>query len=253
MEEKSNYFFGKTVLITGCSRGIGKALLECFLHEGANVLCCVRKKDFEFEAFLNRIALRPTQFCRVLEFDLTDDISVKEVTRDLIKQKLVLDILINNAGIADGSIFEMTSAKRLKEVFEINFFSQINLTQRLLRLLKRSQSGRIVNIGSISGVSGDKGTLSYGCSKSALMFATKVLANELSRYDITVNAVAPGVTSTNMADKMAGVERTELVNRSFLQRECTTSEVVNVVRFLASGGSSFVNGQIIRVDGGMSG
>ena len=251
MEHNSNYFYGKTALITGSNRGIGKALLECFLSESANVLCCVRKKNLEFESFLKKVKLKPKQFCRTLEFDLTDNEKVKGITRELIKQKLILDILINNAGMADGSIFEMTSTKRLKEVFEVNFFAQIKLTQHLLRLLKKSQSGRIINIGSNSGIAGDKGTLAYGSSKSALMFATKVMANELSKYGLTVNAVAPGVTTTDMADKMGCLERAELVGRSFLQRECTTGEVVNVVKFLASAQSSFLNGQIIRVDGGM--
>ena len=166
-----------------------------------------------------------------------------------IKKKL--DILVNNAGKAYGSIIEMTSQKNLKEIFDVNFFSQIKLTQLVLKYLKNSKTSSIVNIGSISAKIADRGTLAYGCSKLAMMHATKIMANEFSNYKIRVNGICPNATNTKMLKKMDSKSRDTLISRSFMKKACEPAEIANLILYLSSKNSEYINGQIIFMDGGM--
>lgn len=244
-------FSGKTALITGANGGIGQCLVQKFAEHGANIICCLRKNHEDFNQFVHSLRLNSDQFIRSVYFDLADEQQTKIAINQLIKEKISLDILVNNAAIASGSSVEMTSLNDLRDIFEINFFSQISLINRLLRLLKKSSQGRIINIGSVAGLIGDRGMLSYGASKSAMMYATKVMANEFAPYSITVNSVAPGVVSTGMASQMDPVSRDQITNASFLKKDSTPEDIANAVLFLADGASSHITGQIIRVDGGM--
>ena len=158
---------------------------------------------------------------------------------------------MNNAGVASGSIVEMTSQKNLKDIFDVNFFSQIRLTQLLLKYLKKSKNSSIINIGSIVSQIPERGTLAYGSSKAAFMHATKIMSNEFSNYKIRVNGICPNVTNTKMLQKMDQNSKDKLILRSFSKRTCEPIEVANLVMFLASKKSEYINGQIIRLDGGM--
>ena len=240
---------GKTAFITGSNRGIGKAILKKFLENGANIICAVRKINPEFKNYIELNTQKLKNKIKILEFDLEDEKKMSEAVLSLYKDKITLDILVNNAGIAGGSLVEMTSMKDLKKIFEINFFSQIKLTQLLLRLLKKSKKASIINIGSISGINGDRGTITYGSSKAALMFATKVMANELSIYNIRVNSVAPSATDTDMLTQMEKSAKEKLLRDSFLEKPSSPEEIANTVLFLASEKSDHLNGQIIKIDG----
>jgi len=241
---------GKTAFITGSNRGIGKAVLDSFLKNRANVICAVRKRNPEFESYVKKISKKFKSEIKILEFDLENETQTKDAIHSLYKEKITLDILVNNAGIADGSLLEMTSANNLKKIFQINFFSQIRLTQLLLRLLKKSKNGSIINLGSISGIIAERGTLSYGSSKAALMFSTKVMANELSIYKIRVNCIAPTATDTDMLNQMDKDAKEKLLQNSLLQKPHTAAEVASKVLFLASEKSIHINGQIVRIDEG---
>lgn len=242
---------GKTAFITGSNGGIGRAIVEAFIKNGANLICAIRKTDTEFSEYLSNIKKKTKQTVDLLEFDLENEEEMKSKIQSLYKKNITLDVLVNNAGIPSGSIFEMTSLKNLKKIFEVNFFAQIRLTQLLIRLLKKSKSSSIINLGSISGLIADRGTLAYGSSKAALMFATKVMANELATYKIRVNAIAPNATKTKMLDKMDESAKKFLIEQSFLNRESLPNEVADLVLYLASDKSTYLNGQIIRLDGGM--
>ena len=238
---------GKTALITGANGGIGKIIVNLFLKNNANVICLVRKSDKKFNNFIKRLSKNVT----VIESDLTDENNLKVNVEKTFSKIKKLDILVNNAGIASGSIIEMTSQKNLKEVFNINFFSQIRLTQLVLKYLKNSKKPSIINIGSVSAKIADKGTLAYGCSKIALMHATKIMANEFSNYKIRVNGICPNATNTKMLKKMDSKSRDALISRSFMKKPCEPIDVANLILYLSSKNSEYINGQIIFMDGGM--
>ena len=137
---------GKTALITGANGGIGKSIVNLFLKNNANVICLVRKSDKKFNKFIKKLSKNVT----IIESDLTDENNLRTQVEKAFSKNRKLDVLVNNAGIASGSIIEMTSQKNLKEIFDVNFFSQIRLTQLVLKYLKNSKKSSIINIGSIS-------------------------------------------------------------------------------------------------------
>jgi 3-oxoacyl-[acyl-carrier protein] reductase len=238
---------GKTALITGANGGIGKSIVNLFLKNNANIICLIRKSDKQFNKYIKRLSKNIT----VIESDLTDEINLRTQVEKAFSNKKKLDILVNNAGKASGSIIEMTSQKNLKEIFNVNFFSQIRLTQLVLKYLKNSKKPSIINIGSVSAKIADRGTLAYGCSKIAMMHATKIMANEFSNYKIRVNGICPNVTNTKMLKKMDSKSRDALISRSFMKKPCEPIDVANLILYLSSKNSGYINGQIIFMDGGM--
>ncbi len=242
----------KTAIITGCNRGIGKAILEKFAENGADIFACVRKESDEFTDVMTKLAVKTGVSITPVYFDFTESEQVKAGIKSIISFKKQIDILVNNAGVATGSFFQMTSMQNLKQLFEINFFSQILFTQGISRYMSRFKTGSIINIASTAGLIGDAGTTSYGSSKAALMFATKTMANELGVMNIRVNAIAPSITKTDMFDQMDENSRSKLIESSALKRPAEAVEVANVALFLASGLSSFITGQVLRVDGGLT-
>ena len=242
---------GKTALITGANRGIGKEILALFAKEGASVFVCLRKEDPVFTFFVSQLALENNISIISLCFDFRDEESLKENIRNLVKRKIKIDILVNNAGIATGAFLQMTSMKDLKEVFQINFFSQVLLTQLISRIMIKERSGCIINMGSVAGLENFAGYTAYGSSKAALMFFTRTIARELAPYNIRVNAVAPGLTDTGMAGQMDKKASDEMLERSDMGRLGKPIEIAKLVLFLASDNSSFITGQVMRIDGGM--
>ena len=238
---------GKTALITGANGGIGRSILELFLKNNANVICLVRKSDIKFKNYVKKFSGR----VKIIETDLTDEVNLKIKIEKTFSNNQKLDILINNAGKASGSIVEMTSQKNLKEIFDVNFFAQIRLTQLVLKYLKKSKNASIINIGSVITKLAMRGTLAYGCSKTALMHATKIMANEFAVYGMRVNGICPNATNTKMLKKMDPKSKNELISKSFMKKACEPSEVANSILFLSSKNSQYTNGQIIFLDGGM--
>jgi 3-oxoacyl-[acyl-carrier protein] reductase len=242
----------KTAIITGSNRGIGKAVLETFAENGADIFACVRKESDEFSNVTARLSEKTGVSITPVYFYLSESEQVKSGIKSILSSKKQIDILVNNAGVASGSFFQMTSLKDLKQVFEINFFSQILFTQGISRYMTRFKTGSIINIASTAGLIGDAGMTSYGSSKAALMFATKTMATELGEKNIRVNAIAPSITKTDMFDQMEEKARSKLINASALKRPAEAVEVANVALFLASDLSSYVTGQVLRVDGGLT-
>lgn len=246
----SDLLKGKVALITGCNRGIGKAILETFAQNGANIWACARKETIEFESFIKDVREKYQVEVSTLYFEMADEDAVKEKLTALVLEKQKIDILVNNAGIAHGNFFQMTPLHTIKEVFEINFFSQMLVTQYIARIMIKQKSGSIINIASIVGIDSHPGNAAYGSSKAALLYATKVLSKEYAAYNIRVNAIAPGLTETDMAGLMEEKAKINMINDSTMNRMATPQEVANTALFLASSLSSFINGQVIRVDGG---
>jgi len=239
---------GKIAFITGASGDIGLAIVKEFIKNGAKVIISFRKRNPEIKKFCK---LNSTKIIQTLQFDLENSEQMKKEVKKILDKKINIDILVNSAGIASGSIFEMTSLTQMKKIFEVNFFSQILLTQLIVKLMKKSSNASICNIGSISGIVPYRGNLSYGSSKAALMFATKILSKELSVYKIRVNSIAPSVVTSKMADSMDKKIREKMINNSLTKRECRPEEVAKFVLNLSSDKSKKTNGRIFRIDGGI--
>ncbi len=243
---------GKTAVITGSNKGIGKVILELFAENGANIIACARKETSEFVNSLELLSRKFNVSITTVYFDLEDSAQVKSAVTTIISLKAKIDILVNNAGYASGAYFQITPIADLERMIKINFTSQIQFTQGISRYMTRFKSGSIINMGSTAGLFGNAGMLSYGSSKAALIFATKTMATELGQHNIRVNVIAPSVTKTEMYDQMEENARNKLIESSAFKRAAEPIEVANVALFLASDLSTFVNGQTIRVDGGIS-
>ena len=241
----------KTVMITGCNRGIGREAVRLFAENGNNLICCIRKENSDFEQFISDLRSRYGVKIDTLYFDMSDESAIKNTLQPLLKEKRQIDVLINNAGVATGGLLQMTSMTQLREVFQINFFSQVLITQMISKLMMRQKSGVMINMGSVAGLDSFAGYTAYGSSKAAVMSFTRTIARELASYNIRVNAIAPGLTDTNMANQMEGKAYQEMVNRSAMNRLGKPEEIAQLMVYLASDDASFVNGQVIRIDGGM--
>lgn len=241
----------KTVLITGSNRGIGNAILEKFASEGLNVIAHSRQKSDEFEIYLDKLKKKYNINVSPIYFDLTNTNEMTDAIKILFKNKIKIDILVNSAGRAHGGFFQMTPVSNIRDIFDINLFAQMELTQLILKIMTRQKSGSIINIASIAGIDLKAGNCAYGVSKAALIAWTKTLAVETAKSNIRVNAVAPGLTNTRMAEQMEDKAGKEMVAASSMNRLAHPEEIANAVLFLASDNASFINGQVIRVDGGM--
>lgn len=241
----------KYAVITGCNRGIGKSILELFVQNGCNIIACVRKENQNFNNFINDLSIKFSVKIIPIHFDLEEDDEIKRGILEIQSLKIPIDILVNNSGIATGALFQMTSKNMLEKVMKINFFSQIYLIQGISKLMMKNKKGSIINITSVAGIIGDSGTLSYGSSKAAMNFATKTISTELGKYNIRVNAIAPSITNTDMFQQMTPTSREKMINQSALNRSAEPEEIASCALYLASDNSSFLTGQIIRLDGGI--
>ena len=159
---------------------------------------------------------------------------------------MTIDVLINNAGCASGSILEMTNIDNIEKTFKINYFSQLLIIQKLLPFLKKSKNASIINIVSISGFLDHRATIAYGSSKAALAFATKVMANEFLTYKIRVNAIAPSAINTGMLKKMDIGSKNQLLKDTNLKKPLMVSSIIKKILFLSSKDSINFNGKIIK-------
>lgn len=246
-----NLLKGKTSIITGANKGIGLEIVKTLAKNGSNIIACSRKKYADFEKEIETIKSSYGIEVYNIYFDLEEPGEIQNAIKSIISLKLRIDILVNNAGYAYGNIFQLTPINEIEKAMRINFISQVQFSQGISRIMARNNSGSIINIGSVSGIIGDKGNLAYGASKAALMFATKVMAAELSNNKIRVNSIAPSVIRTEMLNLMDDKARELLVSASLLNKEGEVNDIANVVLFLASDLANHVNAQIIRVDGGI--
>ena len=245
---------GKCAVVTGCSRGIGRAILELFAEHGANVWACTRQPSDAFVTSTQELAGRFGVEITPVYFDLADDAQIKTGVQAIIAARRPIDVLVNCAGVvSENRLFQMTPIADMRTVFQVNFFAQMLITQYISRAMTRQKSGSIIHIGSVAGLDGDPAQLEYVASKAALVGAMKKLALELGMHGIRVNAVAPGLTQTDMAEGMTEEVARRTIERTILKRVAQPSEIAAATLFLASGLSSYITGQVLRVDGGMIG
>jgi 3-oxoacyl-[acyl-carrier protein] reductase len=240
---------GRAALVTGGTRGIGRAIVEALLDDGASV------------AFTGRDAARVETAARELEGRPGKPVGlVAEMARAEDVQRAVaetqerfgrLDLLVNNAGIArDGLLIRMKDSD-WDDVLGVNLRAVFQATRAAARLMVRQRAGRIVNVTSVAGVMGTPGQANYSAAKAGLIGLTKSSARELAHWGILVNAVAPGLIETDMVASLPGNVREAYVAQIPLKRAGTAREVAEVVRFLASDGSGYITGQVIHVNGGL--
>lgn len=241
---------GKNAIITGANRGIGYATLELFAKEGCNIWACIRKSNSDFEKKIALLSQTYNVWIKSIHFDLSNEEDIKKGIKQISSEKLPIDILVNNAGVPFGGLMTMTPISKLKEVFEINYFSQILIMQLISRTMIRQRFGCIINMASVGGIETNPGYLAYGSSKAALIWATKCISKELGRYNIRVNAVAPGMTETQMGHYKSEEELQKVLDSTSLHRMASTEEIANSIVFLASDKSSFTTGHILVIDGG---
>ena len=242
----------KTAVITGSNRGIGLKMLEIFSKNGADVVACSRNLN---EDFLNQIKKLKKKFNNNIfpvKLDLKNEDSVKKAFDEINSLNLDINILINNAGTIHTALYQMTSIKKLKEIFQINFFSQTIFTQYILKSMIRKKNGSIIYISSSSAIDSNLGRSAYSASKAAIISQSKTLSKELGSLNIRVNTIAPGLTSTDlMKDNTPAEVIKEVTSNLSLKRVANPEEIANLALFLASDLSSYITGQVIRIDGGM--
>lgn len=240
------------VIITGTNRGIGRAILEKFAMNGWNIWAHARVKNEEFETHIFKLASENNIWIKPVYFELSDEKQIKEGMQSIFSDKKEINALINNAGIGHYETFQRTTVQRAKEIFDINFFALYQITQYTLRKMILQKRGVIVNMSSIASMDVNEGDCIYGAAKAAVNILTKDLAAEAGRFGIRVNAVAPGPIDTELLQNnhLKKVSSSAITDKSALGRIGDVGEIAKVVYFLAEDESSFINGEIIRVDGG---
>lgn len=242
----------KNAFITGARKGIGRAAINIFAKYGANIWACARTRDVFFEEEMKKVADGNGVSVWPVYCELTNEEEIKNVVQGIKRSKRRIDILVNSAGIAEeSSAFTMTSIEKMRHVFEVNFFGATLLTQYISRLMIRQKEGSIVNIASVAGIDGRPAQYEYVGSKAAVIGGVRQLARELGIYNIRVNAVAPGIVDTDMGAQIDEGLKKDILRNVIMGRIGHPEEIAEVIAFLGSNLSSYITGQIIRVDGGM--
>ena len=219
----------KLALITGCNKGIGKKTLEIFSANGANIISVIRKKDKKFSDFIEEISKKYKNKIFPFEIDFESRNNVQEVSKEILKQNPKIDILINNAGIVENGLFQMTTISSLKKIFEINFFSQTLFTQMIVKSMIKNKNGAIVYISSTSGIDNNIGRNAYSASKASIISQAQTLSKEIGEKNIRVNVIAPGLTNTDMMKKNTSKNVIDnVVSNLSLKRIAETNEIANV-------------------------
>ena len=242
---------GKNVIITGSNRGIGRALLEEFACNGANIWAHARNETPAFIDNIQTLATKYSVTIRPIYFEMTDYDAMKAAVKTIMSSKISVDALVNNAGITYNALFQMSTVDNLRNQLEVNFVAVYILTQYVSKLMSRQKSGSIINIASTAAFDGNSGKSVYGASKAAVVAMTESIAAELGAYGIRANCIAPGITDTEMLNTMPKAVVEQANGSADLRRGGEPSEIAKTAVFLASDLSSYITGQTIRVDGGL--
>ena len=238
----------KTVVVTGASKGIGRAVAKEFANNGYNVVICYNKSVSDAQQLLNEVS--QTTRAIAVKVDVSNEDDVKNMVEITKKTFGNIDVLVNCAGVSDTRLLIDSTKDDYDFVFDTNMRGTYNTCKLVGREMLSNQSGKIINISSIWGVLGGSCESVYSASKGAIIAFTKALAKELGPNGINVNAVAPGFIQTDMTKNVTEEIRQEIMDNSALGRLGTPEDVAGVVSFLASEKSEFITGQVISVDGG---
>lgn len=238
----------KTVVVTGASKGIGRAVAKEFANNGYNVVICYNKSVSDAQQLLNEVS--QTTRAIAVKVDVSNEDDVKNMVEITKKTFGNIDVLVNCAGVSDTRLLIDSTKEDYDFVFDTNMRGTYNTCKLVGREMLSNQSGKIINISSIWGLRGGSCESVYSASKGAIIAFTKALAKELGPNGINVNVVAPGFIQTDMTKNVTEEIRQEIMDNSALGRLGTPEDVAGVVSFLASEKSNFITGQVISVDGG---
>ena len=241
---------GKTALVTGSGRGLGKAIAQKLAAMGANIVL----NDVAFSDSVDQTAeeFKASGYnCVVTKGDVRSAEDVEDMVKKAVEAFGTLDILVNNAGITKDTLIIKMSEKDWDDVLDINLKGAFLCTKAAAKIMMKQRSGKIINIASVAGVMGNPGQANYSSSKAGLIGLTKSTAKELASRSITCNAVAPGLILSKMTENLPEKVKENYLNNIPLGRFGTSEDVANVVGFLASDDSNYVTGQVIHIDGGL--
>ena len=239
----------KVAVVTGGSRGIGKAIAEKFAAEGASVAILYSSNSASADAVVEEIrnagGTAKAYQCHVENSDEVGK-TIDEVVNDLGK----IDILVNNAGITRDKLLMMMKEEDFDDVISVNLKGAYNTMRKVCPMLARQRWGRVINLSSIAGINGNAGQVNYSASKAGLIGMTKSAAREFAGRGITVNAIAPGFVETDMTEKFASDEN--VMKRIPVGRMGRPDEIASLALFLASDAAAYITGEVIRIDGGLA-
>jgi 3-oxoacyl-[acyl-carrier protein] reductase len=241
---------GKTALITGASRGIGKSVALKFASEGAGIAITNIADDEEFKTAIREIEALGLK-TRGYVSNAADFKDAQRLADEVVMDFGRIDILVNNAGITRDNLLMRMTEEQWDAVLTVNLKSVFNLTRAVVPVMLRQKNGSVINMSSVVGVSGNAGQSNYSASKAGIIGFTKSIAKELGSRNIRCNSIAPGFILTEMTNKLTDDVKTDWINKIPLKRGGTPDDVANTALFLASELSSYVSGQTIHVCGGM--
>ncbi|MBI3005202.1 MAG: 3-oxoacyl-[acyl-carrier-protein] reductase [Ignavibacteriales bacterium] len=240
----------RVALVTGGSRGIGRAIVLALADEGADVVFTYKSAADAARAVVVQVEEKNRRSV-AYQSDAKDASSATQVIDAVVKDFQRIDILVNNAGITRDTLIMRMSEQDWDEVLDNNLKSAFNFSKAVCRPMMSQRSGKIINISSISGMVGNPGQANYSAAKAGMLGLTKTLAKELASRNIQVNAVAPGFVDTDMTEKLTPQQREQLLTMIPMKRTAKPEEIAGVVVFLASSAASYMTGQVLCVDGGI--
>lgn len=240
----------KVALITGGTRGIGKEIAYTLAEKNYDIIINYRTENEELMKLKKEIEQKRVR-CLLLKGDVSNFEDCKKLVEEAINRMNHIDVLVNNAGITKDMLLMRMKPEDFNEVINVNLIGTFNMTKNVINYMMKERKGRIINVSSVVGISGNAGQANYAASKAGIIGFTKSLAKEVASRNILVNAIAPGFIQTDMTNILKENVKDEIAKTIPLKRMGTAKDVANVVKFLVSEDSSYITGQVIQVDGGM--
>lgn len=240
----------KVAFITGATRGIGKAIALELAKEGYNIALNYRTENEALENLKKEISEIGVE-CYPVQGDVSKAEDSERMTKEIIEHFEQIDVLVNNAGITKDNLILRMKEEEFTDVINVNLVGTFNITKNVIKYMTKKRYGKIINLSSVVGISGNSGQSNYAASKAGIIGFTKSIAKELASRNITANAVAPGFIQTDMTNVLKDEIKEAIEGTIPLKRLGTAEDVAKVVKFLASEESSYITGQVINVDGGM--